>query len=52
MFFSWGDIDEHQRLAVSPQTVLEEMGQLGVPEHINIDPERHNKTKKAHLYGT
>ena len=31
MLLLGGDVDKHQGLAVAPQTVLEEVGQLGVP---------------------
>ena len=31
MFLSGGDVDEHQRLAIAPEAVLKEVGELGVP---------------------
>ena len=31
MFLLGGDVDKHQGLAVAPETVLQQVGQLGVP---------------------
>ena len=31
MLFLWRNVDEHQSLAVAPEAVLQEVGQLGVP---------------------
>ena len=37
MLLLGGDVDKHQGLAVAPQTVLEEVGQLGVPvRHVGV----------------
>ena len=31
MLFLWRNVDEHKSLAVAPEAVLQEVGQLGVP---------------------